>query len=273
MKTLYISDLDGTLLNSDVKVSDFTVNTLNNLIEKGMLFSYATARSFTTAGKITADITARFPLILYNGAVVVDNVTGKPIITNFFTDNQAWHLIDALIENNVWPLVYCYDDNLENMNFVEENSTRQLLEFIYQYEGKIQHNHAHSQQELKRKNTFYMVCIDNEEKLRPVYDQLKELPWLNIIYQTDLYTGRFWLEIMPATAGKANAIKTLKDMLSCDKLVCFGDGRNDISMFNLCDEKYAVANAVDELKEIATDIIDSNNNDGVAKWLAENREY
>ena len=90
MKTLYISDLDGTLLTPDVEISKFTANTLNRLIEKGMLFSYATARSFTTAGKITADITAHFPLILYNGAVVVDNVTGQPIITNFFTDNQAW---------------------------------------------------------------------------------------------------------------------------------------------------------------------------------------
>ncbi|MBP0980277.1 MAG: HAD family phosphatase, partial [Oscillospiraceae bacterium] len=72
MKTLYISDLDGTLLNSDAQISQYTADTLNSLIEKGLLFSYATARSYITAGRITKDITARFPLILYNGAFVLD---------------------------------------------------------------------------------------------------------------------------------------------------------------------------------------------------------
>ena len=270
MKTLYISDLDGTLLNSDVCISEFTATTLNRLINEGLLFSYATARSYTTAGQLTAGITAHFPVILYNGAVVVDNVTGKPILTNFFTDQQAWQLADKLVENGVWPLVYSYDNEVESMTFVKEKSTEPLKEFIYQYEGKIKHNLVQSCDGLKKENTFYMVCIGDEEQLYPVYQQLKEIEWLNIIYQTDLYTGYYWLEIMPRTAGKDNAIKMLRDMLGCDKLVCFGDGRNDISMFQLCDESWAMGNAVDELKAMATGVIDTNNNDGVAKWLLKN---
>lgn len=53
----------------------------------------------------------------------------------------------------------------------------------------------------------------------------------------------------------------------CRHIVCFGDGINDIPMFRIADECYAVANAAPELKEIATDIIPCNNEDGVAKWL------
>ena len=49
----------------------------------------------------------------------------------------------------------------------------------------------------------------------------------------------------------------------------FGAGKNDVDMFEFADEAYAVSNAVDELKAIATGIIDSNDNDGVAKWLRE----
>ena len=49
----------------------------------------------------------------------------------------------------------------------------------------------------------------------------------------------------------------------------FGDGKNDIDMLELADEAYAVANAVDELKAIATGVIRSNNDDGVARWLTE----
>ncbi len=62
----------------------------------------------------------------------------------------------------------------------------------------------------------------------------------------------------------------LKSMLACDKVVAFGDGKNDIAMFEVADESYAVANAVDELKDKATGIIESNEADGVAKWLLAN---
>lgn len=75
------------------------------------------------------------------------------------------------------------------------------------------------------------------------------------------------MEIVPKTVSKANAIRQLKDFLGIDYIVAFGDGRNDIEMFEIADESYAVENAVDELIEIATGIIGSNDADGVAKWL------
>ena len=56
-------------------------------------------------------------------------------------------------------------------------------------------------------------------------------------------------------------------MLKCEKLIVFGDGKNDIDMFELADESYAVQNADEDLKKYATAIISSNDEDGVAKWL------
>ena len=75
---------------------------------------------------------------------------------------------------------------------------------------------------------------------------------------------------MPAKATKAHAIKKLKEMWGCDRVVSFGDAVNDIPMFEISDESYAVENAVDELKAVATGIIESNVDDGVAKWLLKN---
>lgn len=72
---------------------------------------------------------------------------------------------------------------------------------------------------------------------------------------------------MPKAASKANAILQLKELLGCDKTVVFGDGKNDIDMFQLAEESYAVSNAVAELKQIATGIIGSNEEDAVAKWM------
>jgi len=185
-KTLYVSDLDGTLLRSDETISDYTNLVIQELVEKGMIFSYATARSFQTSQKVTKGLKAKIPLIVYNGTMVVDNKDGSFLIKNFFDSDVKSVLID-LITNEIYPI----------------------------------------------------------------------------------YTGYQWFEMMPKAASKANTIQQLKEMLGCDKVVVFGDGKNDIDMFELADEAYAVENAVEELKEIATAVIGSNNEDGVAKWLKE----
>lgn len=70
MKTLYVSDLDGTLLRSDARTSAYTNQVINQLTSDGMLFSYATARSYLTATKATKGLNARIPIITYNGAVI-----------------------------------------------------------------------------------------------------------------------------------------------------------------------------------------------------------
>jgi hydroxymethylpyrimidine pyrophosphatase-like HAD family hydrolase len=83
MKTLYVSDLDGTLLRRDKTVSAFTVNTINELTAQGMLFSYATARSYVTASRLTAGITANIPVIIYNGAFILENGTKKQLLFEY----------------------------------------------------------------------------------------------------------------------------------------------------------------------------------------------
>jgi len=75
---------------------------------------------------------------------------------------------------------------------------------------------------------------------------------------------------MPQLATKADAILQLKQLLGINKIVVFGDAVNDIPMFEIADECYAMENAVPELKAIATEVIGNNNEDGVAKWLEEN---
>jgi hydroxymethylpyrimidine pyrophosphatase-like HAD family hydrolase len=114
---------------------------------------------------------------------------------------------------------------------------------------------------------FYLVCADEPEKLYPLYRKLRER--FRCLYERERYTGEQWLELLPKNVSKAGALLTLKEMLQCERIVCFGDGKNDIEMFRIADECYAMANAVPELKEIATATIGSNDEDGVARWLAD----
>jgi len=267
MNSLYVSDLDGTLLTSGETLSPFTVDTINGLTSRGMLFSYATARSLVTAKRVTRGLNARFPLIVYNGAFIVDNVTEEILLAHYFEDDIA-EVFEKLFENEIYPIVYAYINGVERFSFVPEKCTPGMRKFIQSRKGDRRTNRVNEPVELTKGNPFYITCIDTPEKLGPLYEGYKDK--YHAVYQRDIYTGEQWLELMPKQASKSNAIKELKEMLGCDKLVTFGDGKNDIDMFEISDEAYAVENADWELKAIATGIIESNNNDGVAKWLREN---
>lgn len=267
MSKLYVSDLDGTLLRSDQVTSDYTNQVINTLVDKGMLFSYATARSLITAKKVTMGIQAKIPLIVYNGAFVIDNVTEEILIANYF-DGTVFTLLDDLFNNNIYPIVYSYIKGSEKFSFVPELCTKGMNKFIESRNGDVRTNAVSSLAELKLGNVFYITCIDDSEKLKPLYNEYKDT--YHCVFQTDIYTKDKWLEIMPIEASKSNAIKQLQTMLGCEKLIAFGDGINDIDMFQIADESYAVANAHEELKKHATAVISSNDEDGVAKWLEGN---
>lgn len=266
-KILYVSDLDGTLLRSDECTSDFTNNTINKLVEQGMMFSYATARSYQTSHKVTKGLNAKIPLIVYNGAMVVDNVDGSFLIKNFF-DDDVKGVIKDLIEGDIYPIVYSFINNVEKFSFIREKCSEEMKQFLDTRKGDIRERRVSDVADLYDGEIFYITCIDDAVKLQSFYEKYNEK--YHVVYQTDIYTRAQWLEIMPKNASKANAIKQLKEQLGCDRLIVFGDGKNDIDMFELADEAYAVENAVEELKEIATGVIQENNEDGVAKWLSNN---
>ena len=229
-----------------------------------MIFSYATARSLITAKKVAKGINARIPLIVYNGAFVIDNLTENILIANYF-DDSVHNLLDDLFANKVYPIVYAYIEGKEKFSFVPELCTAGMTKFIDSRKGDVRTNAVDTINKLKSGDIFYITCIDEPEKLKPMYEKYKDI--FHCVYQKEIYTNEQWLEIMPLTASKSNAIKQLQSSLECEKLIVFGDGRNDIDMFLLADESYAVQNAHEDLKKYATAIISSNDDDGVAKWL------
>ncbi len=267
MSNLYVSDLDGTLLRSNETTSEYTNQVINSLVDKGMIFSYATARSLITAKKVTKGIHVKIPLIVYNGAFVMDNITEEILIANYF-DESVQSVLEDLFRNGVYPIVYSFMDGREKFSFVPKMCTKGMNMFLESRKGDIRTNEVNSLSKLKEGNIFYIVCIDEPEKLKPLYDKYKDK--YHCVYQTDIYTKEQWLEIIPQEASKSNAIKQLQTMLDTEKLIVFGDGKNDIDMFQMTDESYAVANAHEELKKYATGVIASNDEDGVAKWLTAN---
>lgn len=266
-KTLYVSDLDGTLLNGKQIVSEFTLKTLNSLIEKGMIFSYATARSFVTASKAVEGLKSNTPIIAFNGTFILENGSGRRLTGEYFLPSETRYILSLLTDNGVYPIVYAFIDDKEKFSFVPQMVSKEMSGFLESRKGDIRENPV-TEERLLCGDVFHFVCIEAEEKLAPLYDILKEK--FRCVFYRDIYTNEQWLEIHPIKASKADGVLKLKNMLGCDRVVCFGDAANDIPMFEIADECYATANADERLKKIATEVIESNEADGVAKWLIKN---
>lgn len=84
-----------------------------------------------------------------------------------------------------------------------------------------------------------------------------------------LSVGPRWYEIMPKGVNKGNAIKKIakKEGIELDEILAFGDAENDISMLECVKYGYAMGNAMDNVKEIAYDVCDTNTNQGIAKTI------
>ena len=143
MSNLYVSDLDGTLLRSNETTSEYTNQVINSLVDKGMIFSYATARSLITAKKVTKGIHVKIPLIVYNGAFVMDNITEEILIANYF-DDSVYSVLEDLFHNAVYPIVYSFMGDREKFSFVPKMCTKGMNMFLESRKGDIRTNEVNS---------------------------------------------------------------------------------------------------------------------------------
>ena len=269
-KTLYVTDLDGTLLNRQDRVSPFSIQTINNLVEKGMLFTYATARSLVSASRVTEGLSTNIPVIAYNGAFIMQPSTGEILSAESFTEEERARVREVLDRFGISPLVYAFVNGIEKVSWIPEKENDGIRRYLELRKGDPRFRPVTTRNGLFEGSMFYFTCIGEKEELRPVYDIFAADPRYRCTMQQELYRPEYWCEIMPAKASKSNAIRKLKTMWGCTRVISFGDAVNDLPMFEISDECYAVSNAVDELKAAATGIIESNEEDGVANWLLRN---
>lgn len=270
MKTLYVTDLDGTLLNQAAKVSKRSIEIINRLVEEGMLFTYATARSLVSASVATNGLNAKIPVIAYNGAFILKPDTGEVLYSVKFTTEEMQSVREVLERNDISPLVYSMIDGVERLSWNIDRENEGMRNYLSRRQGDRRLRSLQGDDGLYAGEVFYFTCVGTDEELKPLYDTMKIDDRYVCTLQKELYQPEYFCEIMPAEATKAKAITRLKELWNCDRIVSFGDAINDIPMFRISDECYAVENAVEELKALATGIIASNEEDGVAKWLLEN---
>lgn len=272
MKTLYITDLDGTLLSPDVKLTKRTTNILNDLMNKGVLFSVATARTIASVKYILEDLRLTLPIILMNGVCIYDPIKEEYIKVESLSKENAKILISFIEQHQLKGFLYTLKDG-KLATYYEDLSNRALLDFYQERVNK--YNKPFTKVDnfstLIDEQILYFALMDRKENLAKLNDIVKKLPNINSVFYKDNYSKDMWyLEIFSNQASKYHAVQFLRNYLAVDRIIGFGDNQNDIALFKACDESYAVENAIKELKLMANGIIGKNTEDSVALWLKQN---
>jgi len=271
MNTLYISDLDGTLLNAEAAISAFTVQTLQKFLQDGGLFSIATARTLESVNQILAEILPLpVPVILMNGALIYDGRERRFTKKAVIEPKTVRELLACAKAHGQTGILYSHEGDFTRPHYDEHKN--EFHRMFHASREKTYGKHliqtddlaAHADEEI-----IYFTMRDTRENLAPLHEALQKLPLHLTFYPENYAPGCWMLECLSPAASKYNALRWLREAYSFDKIIGFGDNLNDIPLFRACDESYAVANAREELKALATGVIGDHNNDGVATFLCQ----
>ena len=266
IKALFF-DLDGTLLNSRKEISPVTRMTLMGCKEKGIKLFIATARPpfLNRMGILDDEVLSLFDGgSYYNGGCIV---IGEKKTYTAISDDIVQETIECVCRES--------SANIALQLEKEKHAFRFPLEDKGYLTWGVSAQEAMSLNQIKGMKTvkiliFYSNLVDS---VTPIETELVEA-----LEGLCTGTAQFYLtdkgkcvQIMAKDVNKASSIEKIRDFLGFDKgeIVVFGDDANDIEMLRECGIGVAVANAINEAKAVADHICDSNDNDGVAKWLEE----
>lgn len=243
MKILYVSDLDGTLLNKDRKIDKEVAEKLNRAIDKGINFTVSTGRGGTSVD-ILKSINLKLPIMLLNGAVNYDFNEDKYIDKKIIPNEKVLEIIEAI-------------NNIEFKRFeIQTMIGAELKRFPVNEWNKVS-------------ECLSLFASNSKEKMGKIIKALKKIKGINFFVHKKVYCEDEWYcDITPENTSKASSLKTLKEKYGFDKVIAFGDSENDLPLAKIADEFYAVGNAVDIVKQNATAVIGSCYEGGVAEFIS-----
>jgi len=248
MIEMIVLDLDNTLLNSDESISEKSIETLKKCQVLGIKIAFATARSTQSAARFFKQFRPDV-FIGYGGALILEK---EKIIYRF--DISA-EISTQIIKECLASSEICVKAINENIAFT--NNLKYLADSPhYQFADSLS-EYSQSFLKISLESTQHELI----EKLATKY------PMLNTLR----YTGEDLYQFTNRDAVKWNALAVVAKHYNIDvnKFIAFGDDVNDLEMLEKCGIGVAVSNAIDAIKAVADDICDTNDNDGVAKWLDE----
>lgn len=256
-KAVFLCDLDGTLLNGNAELPAEAVQKLCALAEAGVRVSFATARTIRSVKYILAGIPFTLPVSLMNGVLLRDMNEGKYVSVKSLEREKVSLIRAAYDAGEVSPFVYFLDESDELLACYEEitcdGSERFMRERMQKYSKPFT---CCEKGNYPNGTPIYFSAIDYKDKILKSEKAIAKIEGIGHTCYKSTYDEDMWyLEVFAADASKKSAAEELRCLSRADRIVCFGDNRNDIPMFEASDEGYAVEGAPDDLLRIADETV------------------
>lgn len=268
-KTLFVSDLDGTLLNSDTKISDNTAEILNRLITcEDVLFTVATARTPATVVPLLKDLKLSLPQIVMTGAAMW-MPGGSYAEARVIEPKKVDRIVEICNFCDINPFVYAQAGNTLDVMHSKELTDEEERFVVERRNSPFKHFFLRN--EFSSTSALLIFATAPLEKLKKAEALILAEKECDAVCYHDIFAPEYgFLEIYACGTSKASAIKSLAKQIDAEKIVVFGDNLNDISMLRIADIGIAVGNAYPEVKNEANIVIGTNNHDSVARWIEDN---
>jgi Cof subfamily protein (haloacid dehalogenase superfamily) len=271
---LFVSDLDGTLADREAKLSAYSRRHLNALLESGLTFTVASARSVHTLAPILEGVALRLPIVEFNGAFITDLKSREPLVCHSLAPQVAEATIGWALASELPPFVSTYWNGrqhlypplvLANAGIAWHDASRRAAR-DQRLRG------ACDPRTLLDHAIVCLTVIGPRSRLTPIASAIEnDFPGLShsVVYENAYQRGWYWLTVQSHRASKAHALRALAESagVALAATTVFGDEINDVPMFELAGHGVAVENAIPELKSIAHEVIGPHHEDSVVRYL------
>lgn len=239
-----VVDLDRTLLHTDKTLSTYSIEVLKTCKEKDIQIMVASARPWRTAKQYCEMIDAD-AMVVSNGARII---CGNGQTEYGICQESAEHLLGYLKRYPDLRITLETGDTAYSNKPIEDYETilSDDLDGVTKAEGALK----------------ILVHLDSKDTLAVVEKGLTD----------DLYytvAHGYLMQIMNKAATKWNGIKAMLEISNCapEETAYFGDDHDDMEPIKMCGLGVAVSNAIDEVKAVADYVAESNDTDGVARFI------
>lgn len=253
---LLLSDMDGTLLNSQGMISKKNREAVDYFMENGGIFGIATGRSQLNSVLFLDEVSVNGPCILYNGCGVYDFAHKKFLSLEELSKERLGEFLTYCLKKYTDIAIQIYCPEMCYFISPVDEADPHFVSLHKPYEFC-------TMDEIKDIPWIKILFCGNPEDLQVLNDDMhhfkldQELNWV--------FSGENYLEYLPYGISKGSALTTIKKTLPPQvQVYAVGDYNNDIEMLQVADVGIATMNALPALKEVADVITVSNDEDAIA---------
>jgi len=252
---LIACDMDGTLLNKERKISVGNIKAIEGALKAGIKVTIATGRMFSSVQHYAQELGLDIPLVVYNGAMVKEAMSGKEL--------GAWP-VPVGVANKI--LAFCRDRNVYIHAYIDDvlwvRADSEFARYYSNFAGVKFEIHGEELFKLP-KAPHKLLVMTKDGQCDKVHTELEQ-NFKNLVHITS--SQKNFLEIIDTKTSKWNAIKTIAEQwgIKQEEIMCIGDSNNDAEMVANAGIGVAMGNANDRIKDLSKIITGTNNNDGVA---------